>query len=227
MNDRTTVVTPDEDVEPSARTEDDQVKNSVETAKDSADDAVDTGDPADESVTSSDETTSTAGESQSRWRRLIPRPVTAVLLLLLVVAVVCAAVFGWKLQARNDEQAAGQAAMAAAKDYAVALTSIDYQHLDADVSTVLNGATGSFKDEYSQSAAQLKPLLQQAKSVSKGHVVAASVQSASDDHAVVMLFVDAQITNVTNPQPRVDRNRILMTMDRVGGHWLASKVDLP
>jgi Mce-associated membrane protein len=25
----------------------------------------------------------------------------------------------------------------------------------------------------------------------------------------------------------VDRNRILMTMDRVGGRWLASQVDLP
>ncbi|WP_084530950.1 hypothetical protein [Nocardia miyunensis] len=176
---------------------------------------------------SSQGTVETMEESRFRWRRLVPRPVTGVLVLLLVAAVVCAAIFGWKLKARNDNEAAGQAAMAAAKDYAVALTSIDSAHIDADFSTVLNGATGQFKDMYSQSATQLKPLLLQAKSVSKGNVVAASVQSASPDHAVVMLFVDAQITNVTNPDPRVDRNRILMTMDRVGGHWLASKVDLP
>ncbi|MBY8859972.1 hypothetical protein K7711_26115 [Nocardia sp. CA2R105] len=189
------------------------------------------GDDGSDSATadekSSEGTVETVEESRSRWRSLVPRPVTGVLLLLLVVAVVCAAVFGWKLKARNDDEAAGQAAMAAAKDYAVALTSIDSAHIDTDFSTVLNGATGQFKDMYSQSATQLKPLLLQAKSVSKGNVVAASVQSASSDHAVVMLFVDAQITNVTNPDPRVDRNRILMTMDRVGGRWLASKVDLP
>ncbi|MFF3567351.1 hypothetical protein [Nocardia jiangxiensis] len=210
MNDQTAVVTPDES---RAAKETAAVGESEDAAEEAA---VEKSAVGDGTVV-----------AESRWRRFVPRPVTAVLLFLLIVAVVLAAVFGWKLKARNDDEAAGQAAMAAAKDYAVALTSIDSAHIDADFSTVLNGATGQFKDMYSQSATQLKPLLLQAKSVSKGNVVAASVQSASSDHVVVMLFVDAQITNVTNPDPRVDRNRILMTMDRVGGRWLASKVDLP
>ncbi len=286
MNERTTVVTPDEDTELSGRVDeasapvgepasgpvpavpDSGLEQDRETAgpstsadeepersavakrsapqdeKGSASTSVAAKEPAtvekpkaEEKASVDEEPESTAGKddsdrtadtgAKSRWRTLIPRPVTAVLAVLLVAAVVCAAVFGWKLKARNDDEAAGQAAMAAAKDYAVALTSIDSAHIDADFATVLNGATGEFKDMYSQSATQLKPLLLQAKSVSKGHVVAASVQSVSGDHAVVMLFVDAQITNVTNPDPRVDRNRILMTMDRVGGRWLASKVDLP
>ncbi|WP_067887505.1 hypothetical protein [Nocardia vaccinii] len=267
MNDRTTVVTPDEDAELSEQGDDNSTpvdkhtSDSVSAVPDSArkqvhgtaesstdgdvasdgsaagaalagksESAAGEGDSAgteDNSETSSDGAADTAGKPRFRRRPPTPRPVTAVLLLLLVAAVVCAAVFGWKLKARNDDAAAGQAAMAAAKDYAVALTSIDSAHIDGDFGTVLNGATGQFKDMYSQSATQLKPLLLQAKSVSKGHVVAASVQSVSGDHAVVMLFVDAEITNVTNPTPRVDRNRILMTMDRVGGQWLASKVDLP
>jgi len=168
-----------------------------------------------------------AGKSGRSWRRWLPRPLTGILMLLVVVSVVLAAVFGGKLEARNDREAAGTAALAAARDYAVALTSIDSSHIDSDIATVLNGATGEFKSMYSQSADQLKPMLVQAKSVSKGHVVAASVQSASADQAVIMLFVDLEITNVTNPTPRVDRNRVLMTMDRVDGHWLASKVELP
>ncbi|WP_330252841.1 hypothetical protein OG874_43515 [Nocardia sp. NBC_00565] len=168
-----------------------------------------------------------AGKSGRSWRRWLPRPLTGILMLLVVVSVVLAAVFGWKLETRNDRQAAGMAALAAARDYAVALTSIDSSHIDSDIATVLTGATGEFKTMYSQSAEQLKPMLVQAKSVSKGHVVAASVQSASDNQAVIMLFVDLEITNVTNPTPRVDRNRVLMTMDRVDGHWLASKVELP
>ncbi|MQY18844.1 hypothetical protein [Nocardia macrotermitis] len=206
------------------------VTNSVDTETVDAHSAAaeeDSVDTETDAEAPSNETDAAAAKPRFRWRSLIPRPLTAVLLLLLVAAIVLAAVFGWKLKARNDDAASGQAALAAAKDYAVALTSIDSTHIDGDFSTVLNGATGEFKDMYSQSATQLKPLLLQAKSVSKGHVVAASVQSASSDHAVVLLFVDAEITNVTNPTPRVDRNRILMTMDRVGGHWLASKVDLP
>ncbi|WP_280388004.1 hypothetical protein [Nocardia wallacei] len=168
-----------------------------------------------------------AGKPVRTWRRWLPRPVTAVLGVLVVVAVVVAVVLGWKLENRNERNDAGQAALAAAQNYAVALTSIDSSRLDPDITTVLDGATGEFKDMYSKSADQLKPMLLQAKSVSKGRVVAASVQSASADRAVVMLFVDAEITNVTNPQPRIDRNRILMTMDRVGDRWLASKVELP
>ncbi|WP_330255242.1 hypothetical protein OG874_12225 [Nocardia sp. NBC_00565] len=162
-----------------------------------------------------------------RWRRWLPQRVDALLLLMVVVSTVFAAIFGWKLHTHNDIDAAGAQALAAAQQYAVTLTSIDSDHIDTGYAAAMNGATGGFKDMYTKSADQLKPLLIQAKSVSKGRVVAASVQSASKNQVVVMLFVDAEITNVTNPTPRVDRNRILMTMDRVGDRWLASKVDLP
>lgn len=167
------------------------------------------------------------GSAVATWRRRLPRPVTTVLIVLLVMAIAGCVVFGSKFRTLHNREDAGRAALAAAKDYAVALTSIDFAHLDADTATVLNGATGEFEVMYRQSADQLKPVLLQAKSVSKGRVVAASVQSESESRAVIMLFVDAEITNVTNPQPRVDRNRLLITMDRVGGRWLASKVELP
>ncbi|WP_433526946.1 hypothetical protein ACQPZ2_20080 [Nocardia pseudovaccinii] len=189
-----------------------------------SDAAVDVDAAVDGAVAGAGEDTGKSGRS---WRRWLPRPLTGILLLLVVVSVILAAVFGWKLETRNDREAAGTEALTAAQDYATALTSIDSSHIDADFATVLNGATGEFKSMYSKSADQLKPMLLQAKSVSKGHVVVASVQSASENHAVIMLFVDAEITNVTNPTPRIDRNRILMTMDRVDGRWLTSKVELP
>ncbi|NKY42521.1 hypothetical protein [Nocardia cerradoensis] len=167
------------------------------------------------------------GNAVPKWRRWLPRPGTAVLIVLLVAATAGCVVFGSKFRTLHNREDAGRAASAAAQDYAVALTNIDFAHLDADTATVLNGATGEFEAMYRQSAEQLKPVLLQAKAVSKGRVVAASVQSESENHAVIMLFVDAEITNVTNPQPRLDRNRLLMTMDRVDGRWLASKVELP
>jgi Mce-associated membrane protein len=42
----------------------------------------------------------------------------------------------------------------------------------------------------------------------------------------VLLFVDQSITNAVRSEPRLDRNRIQMTMERIDERWLASRVDL-
>ena len=59
-----------------------------------------------------------------------------------------------------------------------------------------------------------------------GIVVDAAVKSATPTRVEVLLFVDQSITNAANPSPRIDRNRIDMTMDLVGGRWLASNVEI-
>ncbi|WP_148306931.1 hypothetical protein [Nocardia nova] len=159
-------------------------------------------------------------------RRLLRKVTVGALVLLLVVSSGAAITFGWKLKHRDDLARASEAALDAARTYAVALTSIDAAHTDQDFTAVRGGATGDFARMYDESAQKLKPLLVQAKSVSKGRVVGAGVQSASTDRVVVVLFVDAEITNVTSPTPRVDRNRITITMDHIDGKWLASAVDL-
>jgi Mce-associated membrane protein len=42
-----------------------------------------------------------------------------------------------------------------------------------------------------------------------------------------MLFLDQAVTNKLNPEPRLDRNRLIITMEKVNGRWLASQVQLP
>lgn len=159
-------------------------------------------------------------------RKKSTRILIAVLAALLAGTTAVAAVLGLKWQERRATDDAATEALAAAQQYAVALTSIDSARLTADFAAIADGATGKFKDMYTRSAEQLQPLLAEAQSVSKGRVVAASIQSASSDRVVVLLFVDAEITNTTTPQPRLDRNRIIMTMDRAGDRWLASEVEL-
>jgi Mce-associated membrane protein len=44
---------------------------------------------------------------------------------------------------------------------------------------------------------------------------------------VVLLFVDQTVANKSAPDPRIDRSRVKMTMDKVDGVWRASKVELP
>jgi Mce-associated membrane protein len=91
---------------------------------------------------------------------------------------------------------------------------------------VLDGATGEFKDMYSQSSAQLRQLLIDNKAVSHGTVVDAAIKSATKDKVEVLIFVDQSISNSLNPEPRIDRSRVGMTMERIDGRWLASKVDI-
>lgn len=40
-------------------------------------------------------------------------------------------------------------------------------------------------------------------------------------------MVDQTVTNADHPDPRVDRSRMKITMDKVDDRWFASKVELP
>ncbi len=150
--------------------------------------------------------------------------------LLAVIALAASAlaiVFGLQLKNRIDIENAGQEALRTAENYAVALTSIDTRNLDRDFTRVLEGATGEFKDMYSSSSSQLRQLLVDNQATGKGTVIDAGIKSQSENKVEVMLFVDQTVTNTASPDPRLDRSRILMTMEKVDGRWLASKVELP
>lgn len=146
---------------------------------------------------------------------------------LLVASMVTAAVLAWDLRNQRVIDDAGQQALAAAQQYAVVLTSVDAAKLDSNFATVLDGATGEFKDMYSQSSAGLKQVLIDNKAQATGTVLAAGIKSATPERVEVMLFVDQAVTNALNPEPRLDRNRIIMTMEKINGRWLASNVELP
>lgn len=144
----------------------------------------------------------------------------------LVVAVVAAAFLGWRLKQAEDTEAAGRAALEAARNFAVALTTLDVADIDRTYQQVLDGATGQFKDEYSQGSAQLRQVLVDNEAAGRGIVVDAALKSVTENRVEVLLFVDQSVTNSLNPSPRIDRNRVQMTMNLVDGHWLASEVEL-
>jgi len=134
---------------------------------------------------------------------------------------------GWQLWQQHRVATAGAAAQQAAVDYAQVLTSIDSDKVDDDFAAVLNGATGEFKDTYTKASVGLRQLLIDNKAAAQGTVVDSAVQSESRDKVVVLLMVNQTITNTARPDPRVDRSRMKMTMQKVDGRWLASKVELP
>lgn len=154
------------------------------------------------------------------------RTAAALIAALLIGALAYAGYAGWRLHQVDARAAAGQAALAAAKDYALVLTTLDTADIDGNYARALDGATGQFKDAYSLGAKQLRQILIDNKASGKGIVLDAAVKSATTSRVEVLLFVDQSITNSVRSDPRLDRNRIQMTMELVDGRWLASQVDL-
>lgn len=157
------------------------------------------------------------------WRRYLRRSVLPVLL---VAALGVSGYLGWRQWQDHQLKVAGEQAQQAAIAYAQVLTSIDSNKVDDNFKQVLDGATGEFKDMYTQSSVKLRQLLIDNKATAHGVVVDSAIQSESTDKVVVLLFIDQTVTNTAAPDPRIDRSRIKMTMEKVDGRWRASKVQL-
>ena len=134
---------------------------------------------------------------------------------------------GWQVFQQHRIEQASQEAQRTAVSYAQILTSIDSNKVDENFKQVLDGATGEFKDMYSKSSVELRQLLVENKATAHGVVVESAVQSIDKDKAVVLLFVDQSVSNTKLPDPRIDRSRMKMTLEKVDGAWRASKVELP
>ncbi|MEE3849440.1 hypothetical protein VZC37_03810 [Gordonia sp. LSe1-13] len=135
--------------------------------------------------------------------------------------------FGWQYKTDHATDSAASAALDTARDYAVTLTSVSADSIDEDFTAVLDGATGEFKSMYAKSSEQLRQLLVDNQANAEGKVIASGIESASPSKVVVLLFVDQSVRNASTPEPRIDRSRVEMTMERVDDRWLAAKVELP
>lgn len=163
----------------------------------------------------------------ARVQRRLPAGRTLITVVPLVVLLAATAFLGWKVWDQHQLNQAGEEAQRTAVNYAQVLTSIDSNNVDENFQQVLDGATGEFKDLYSQSSMELRQLLIENKATARGVVVDSAVQSISKDRAVVLLFVDQSVTNTKLPDPRIDRSRMKMTLEKADGAWRASKVELP
>jgi len=157
------------------------------------------------------------------WRQYLRR---SLLPLLLIASLAVSGFLGWQQWQEHQVKVAGQQAQQAAIAYAQVLTSIDANKVDENFRQVLDGATGEFKDMYTQSSVQLRQLLIDNKASAHGVVIDSAIQSESTNKVVVLVFIDQTVANSAAPDPRIDRSRIKMTMEKVDGRWRASKVQL-
>jgi Mce-associated membrane protein len=99
---------------------------------------------------------------------------------------------------------------------AVNLTTIDWQHADADAQRILNASTGRFHDEFAARSKSFVDVVKQAKSTSVGTVTEAGVESESADQAQLLVAVTVQETNAGAAQQQPRGWRMRVTVQKVG-----------
>ena len=107
---------------------------------------------------------------------------------------------------------------------ALNLTTIDWQHADADVQRILDSATGTFYDDFQKRAQPFVEVVKQAQSKSVGTIAEAGLESESDDGAQVLVAVTVKTSNAGAPEqaPRAWRMRI--SVQKVGDEAKVSNV---
>lgn len=152
----------------------------------------------------------------------------AVLACLVVLGL--AAGLAFSLLALRHEHALDDArasALQAGQDSAVALSSYDYRSLDTDFAAVTDRSTPGFRKSFTQTSDSLKKVLTQYSATAKSTVVAAGVTSSSQQHAVVLVFINQTATNTNQKAgPTTDQSRVQVTLSRSGSRWLIEAVKL-
>jgi Mce-associated membrane protein len=149
-----------------------------------------------------------------------------VLAALLVGLVVTAGLLGTRAHDQAAVDRARDRALAAARTEAQAFLSYDYRTLDADFAKARAGLTGRFAGEYATTTQKVvRPTATQYKAQVKAEVISLGVVDARADQVVVIAFVDQTTTSSRLAGPKVDANRVRLTLVPVRGQWKVSAVD--
>jgi Mce-associated membrane protein len=146
-----------------------------------------------------------------------------------VIAAVGLAACLFVLQYRPDRQlddAAAQRAVRAASDGAVAALSYSSENMDRDFARARSHLTGDFLAYYDKFTKEIViPTVQQKHLVQTAAVVRAAVSELEPNSAVVLVFLSESTTGKDKPQPLITPSAVRITLTKVSGSWLISKLD--
>lgn len=139
-----------------------------------------------------------------------------------VAAAGIAAFFKYQAATAAAERSAAVEAVQAASDGAVALLSYHADSVEKDLSAAGDRLTGSFREDYEKLTKDIVIPGAHEKGISAvASVPASATVSATPDHAVVLVFVDQNITVGTDP-PTSSSSSVRVTLDKLGGRWMIS-----
>jgi Mce-associated membrane protein len=169
-------------------------------------------------------TTGPAQPVKTASRRL--RLTVAALAVLVLVLLAGGTLLGVRAVGESSQVAERSAVLQKAETVADDLTTIGGANAQEKIDALLAAATGDFRNQLVGYSTVFRAVLEQGKVESKGSVSASAVESFDADHAVVLVTVATTVTNTEIPSGQPRAYRLAVTMQRTGGHWLASAVDV-
>ncbi len=165
--------------------------------------------------------------AESRSRKRIPRHRAAMLTALSLMAVLVGVASWTGLQVYQSDQLSRRQErfVEAAQRGALNLTTIDFQHADADVRRILDSSTGAFHDEFAQHSDGFTDVVKKAQSRSQGTVTAAGMESSSNNQAQVLVAVQVSISDLTSSDQEPRSWRMRVTVDEIGKDIKVSNVE--
>jgi len=145
----------------------------------------------------------------------------------LVTVVALAALGGWfGYQAYQSHKAQQQRELLVhiARQGALNLTTIDWQHADADVQRILDSATGTFYDDFSHRSKPFIDVVKKAQSKSVGTITEAGLESQSGNEAQVLVAVSVKTSNIGAAEQDSRHWRMRVTVQKVGNDVKVSNV---
>ena len=156
------------------------------------------------------------------WSRVLVYGLLPGLALLLAIA---AGMLKWKDSSVRNTDLARSQSVTAAKDSAVALLSFRFDTVDRDVAAARGRLTGGFRDTYTQrTQEELIPNAKERRVSAAAIVPGAASESATENHAVVLVFVN-QIIRIGDSAPADAASSVRVTLDKIGERWLVSGFD--
>lgn len=126
-------------------------------------------------------------------------------------------------RADDGQQERVAAQIDAATDMVNAFVNFDYKDPDATIAEVRERSTGTFLEQYSKGAADLKKLATEAQSTMVARVVWAGLVAGDGDSATVIVATSGNVTNKTTEFEEEARNyRIQVELVRENDAWLTN-----
>jgi Mce-associated membrane protein len=114
----------------------------------------------------------------------------------------------------------------AACDFGRQLTTYTFTDYDAYNRRVLDDSTGAFHDQFQSTSADRRTHILDTHTSSDVLSVECSTQTADADHAQMVVSVDQTTrSDASFGLPRPERTVMHVSLDNVGGRWLAERVD--
>ncbi|BCO39006.1 hypothetical protein MINTM001_01450 [Mycobacterium paraintracellulare] len=132
--------------------------------------------------------------------------------------------FGFRLYQSHQAQEQRALLVQVARQGALNLTTIDWQHADGDIKRILDSATGTFYDDFSNRSKPFIEVVKKAQSKSVGTITESGLESQSGSEAQVLVAVSVRTSNIGSADQDPRHWRMRITVQKVGNDAKVSNV---